>query len=68
MEDCISLIDDSDDDKDEQINELNYHIELLKRQKRQFLNLEVETERSASRYGTKMLSFQDSSFWKRSMY
>ena len=33
MEDCINLIDDGDDDKDEQINEFNYHIEILKEKK-----------------------------------
>ena len=36
-----------DDDKGEQINELNYQIELLKLQKEQFLDLEVEIKRSA---------------------
>ena len=38
-EGCIKLIDDGDDDKDEQVNELNYQIELLKIQKEQFFLL-----------------------------
>ena len=37
MEGCINLIDGSDNDKDEQINELNYQIELLKEKKSNFL-------------------------------
>ena len=33
-EGCINLIDDGDDDKGKQINELNYQMELLKEKKR----------------------------------
>ena len=57
MEECINLIDDSDDDKDEQTSEFNYHIELLK-EKKQFLNLEVEIEKRASDIDEKMYCFR----------
>ena len=46
-EGCINLIDDGDDDKDEQTNDLNYQMDILKMQKEQFLNLGVEIERIA---------------------
>ena len=46
-EGCINLIDDGDDDKDEQVNELNFQIELLKVQKEQFFSLEVEIEKGS---------------------
>ena len=36
-EDCIKLIDVGDDGRDEQINKFNYHIELLKRKKSNFI-------------------------------
>ena len=42
------MIDDDYKDKDEQINELHYHIKLLKEQFKQFLDLEVEIERKSS--------------------
>ena len=55
-EDCFNMI---DYDKDEQITELNYHIELLKGQFKQVLDLEVEIERKSSNVEKKMSSFQD---------
>ena len=45
-EGCIKLNDDGDDEKDEQVNELNYQIEVLKEKKEQFFSLEVEIERN----------------------
>ena len=47
MENCIGLIDDEDEYKDEQTYELNFQIELLKEKKEQFSSLEVEKEKSA---------------------
>ena len=45
-EGCIKLIDDGDDEKDEQVNELNFQIELLKEKNEQFFSLEEEIERN----------------------
>ena len=39
---CVGLINDGDDDKDEQVTELNYHIEMLKVPKEQLLSFEIE--------------------------
>ena len=38
-EDCIKLIDDGDENREEQVIELQYHIELLKEKKEHCLNL-----------------------------
>ena len=35
-EDCVKLIDDGDDDRDEQVNELKYQIEIIKEKKNIF--------------------------------
>ena len=45
MEGCIGLLDDGDEDKEEQIIDLEYHIEMLKGLKEQFLSFEIEIER-----------------------
>ena len=39
-EECIHLIDDGEEQGDEQIEEQNYQVELLKEKKEQFLNLD----------------------------
>ena len=39
------MLDDDYEDKEEEITELNYHLEMLKGQLRQFLNLEVKIEK-----------------------
>ena len=45
-EDCINLIDDGEEQGDEQIEELNYQVGLLKTRREQWLSLEGETERN----------------------
>ena len=42
---CIKLIDDWEDEKDKQTNELNYQVEILKAKMDKFLRLEVEIDR-----------------------
>ena len=44
-EDCFYLIDDGEDQGDEQIEELNYQVELLREIKEQFHSLEEEIEK-----------------------
>ena len=67
-EGCISIIDDDfdDNDKEEQLSELSYQIEVLKSQFKQFIDLEIETERKTSDIEKKMLPFQNLSTCKRS--
>ena len=42
---CIKLIDNGEDEKDEQTDELNYQVEILNVKKDQILRLEVDIER-----------------------
>ena len=44
--DCVKLIDDGGENREDQIVELHYQMELLKEKKELFLNLEVEIERN----------------------
>ena len=44
-EGCIGLLDDGEEDKEEQITDLKYHVELLRGIKEQFLSFEVEIEK-----------------------
>ena len=44
-EGCNGLLDDGEEDKEEQIIDLKYHIEILKEFKEQFLSFKIEIER-----------------------
>ena len=45
---CIKIFDDDYEDKEEEIIELNYQLDVLKEQLRQFLELEVEIKKKIS--------------------
>ena len=54
---CIKLLDDGDEDKEEQIVDLNYEVGMLREKNEQFLLLEVEVERRLNRFKLKDVGF-----------
>ena len=64
---CIAIIDDDveETDKDEQANELNYHVKLIKTHLEKFNDLEIEIEKKASDVDKNMVSTQKLSARKR---